>query len=173
MATWSGGDLDWLEDAWQQGSRFLVNTEATYNGRACLALVSDHPNDVRWVHEVTVETRQDYVLSGWIRTPRVTPSQEPVQAGAHIGQLMREERTAPLFGTWSWQHVERHVNSRADQRITIACCLVRRPSSGEALIVLGSALQCRPVVPFLRSIKVGSIIQPIVLGAWMYPGEPS
>lgn len=113
----------WLPDSFVPGATLVWDNAVAHSGSNSARIDSPEPNDARFIQEVLVDPRTDYVLSGWIKTENVQQSEDPGYTGANIGLFNTWEHTPGLFGSSDWTFVSMEFNSGDYVQITIACRL--------------------------------------------------
>lgn len=121
----SGLPARWTPERFQPGPVLEWVAGAGRNGTGGVGLaVTGPPNDVRWIQQVPVRPRTDYLLKAWVRTQEVAPSTQPVNAGASVGPMgsgFEFVRSEPaVLGTNGWTPVELRFNSREATELTVA-----------------------------------------------------
>lgn len=117
-----------LPSAWgtvesQSVGRFTWDHRVTHRGHGSVRIDATSPDDAMWAQGVVVAPHTRYLLSGWIRTWNVAPSQEPVSAGANLSFLGTFDRSDPLLGTQGWTFVSVTTDSGDQTTLTIAARL--------------------------------------------------
>jgi putative membrane-bound dehydrogenase-like protein len=111
-----------LPAAWQIRD---YNGEATHEiakkahaGEYCLKIASKTGSDASMFVDVHVEPNTDYVLSGWIKTDKLTKT---TGMGALLNVHGTPYKTEPVIGTTAWQKVSVAFNSGALRTASINC----------------------------------------------------
>jgi hypothetical protein len=134
----NGRDFAWQFEALHDGVQTRFDLREKHSGQRSLRMDFDGKHNVRLENICTaavVQPGETYLLSGWIRTDKLTSDQG---VGLRIGAGMLSARTESLLGNQPWMRVE--VPWTADSQTRIApICVYRDPSERTEGRISGTA----------------------------------
>jgi hypothetical protein len=134
----NGRDFAWQFEALHDGVQARFDLREKHSGKRSLRMDFDGKHNVRLENICTaavVQPGETYLLSGWIRTDKLTSDQG---VGLRIGGGTLSARTESLLGNKPWMRVE--VRWTADRQTRIApICVYREPSERTEGRIRGTA----------------------------------
>lgn len=114
----------WTRQTWTAGSALTRDPEVAHDGVWSVRIDAPAPNDSAWTQTVTGLTpNANYLLSGWIRTEDIAPSDPAGAGGATLSLWNTWMATGALTGTNDWTYVSMAFNSGTEGSVTVAARL--------------------------------------------------
>ena len=111
----------WTRQMWIAGPELTRDPEVARDGLWSVRIDAPTANDTAWTQTITGLTPDaNYLLSGWIRTEGVTPSDPAVVGGANLSLWGTWLSTRALMGTNDWTYVSMVFNSGLTGSVTVA-----------------------------------------------------
>ncbi len=109
----------WQPKTWQGKGAFSYTDDGRNDGK-CVVIDSSAGGDLSWQTTVAVRPGKTYLLSGWVKTEKVVPTDG---AGALLNiHEVRPARTKAVSGTADWTRLEAVVRTGPTQKkLTVNC----------------------------------------------------
>lgn len=112
----------WSFDSFAKTSVPVWDDTEAFTGVRSALIISQTPDDSRWIQDVSVQPDTLYFLSGWIKTEDVA-SPQFTDPGANISVLGGFTSTSGVLGTQDWTRSARLFRTQSENQITLAARL--------------------------------------------------